>query len=698
MLRSSRIALMTRRTRTRLLTSGGLALATGTLLTAASLLTFFSTAQIRSTDFFFNSRQSEPARSTVIVGIDERSYRELIPRHGMMVNWPRTLYAQALTSLHRAGARVIVFDIFFDAPKPEDHEVVAAIRRTGNVIMPVEAQGPKRLAPQPGLAQEFEVFVRPTRTIQEAAAAEGLVNVTTDPDTVVRSLPLLLQAGDEEVPAIALTAVARFIRRPIVLDGPPTDAFIFGAGRAIPIVEPGRMLINFLGPPSSPEQGGPCTIIPFADVLNGTYNQSLVKDKIVLIGLTIRGLDEASTPTTAEVRMWGVEVLASAIETILGQHYLIPVSPAVTIGLIFLMSLVGTLLVAILRPVGAAIGLLGLLGLYLLAAGVLFDTGIVLNLVYPPSALVLAFAVTLVYRVVFEQAEQRMIRSVMARYLSPAVSQWALKDPDRLKLGGETRTMTVLFSDIRGFTTLSHTLNPQAMVSLLNEYMTAMTDVVFRHDGVLDKYIGDAIMAFWNAPMEQPGHARLACETALDMISKLRELQADWERRGVPRLELGIGINTGPMVVGNMGARARLAYTVLGDAVNVASRLEGLTKVYGTRVVVGEATRAAAGDAYVYRFLDLVAVKGRGEALAVYEVVSRVGQLDPARAVMLKTYERGIELYRTRRWKEAAELFSEALARAPGDGPSALYLRRSADFLETPPPADWDWVFVAHVK
>jgi adenylate cyclase len=286
----------------------------------------------------------------------------------------------------------------------------------------------------------------------------------------------------------------------------------------------------------------------------------------------------------------------------------------------------------------------------------------------------------------------------MARYLSPSVSQWVLKDMDRLKLGGETRTMTVLFCDLRGFTTLAHHLDPQALVALLNEYMTAMTEVIFAHDGVLDKYIGDAIMAFWNAPMSQPDHAGRACETALAMLKRLQELQADWERRKVPALDLGIGINTGPMVVGNMGSRNRLAYTVLGDSVNVASRLEGLSKEYGTRIVIGEATRAAAGASFEYRFLDVVAVKGRSEPLAVYEVLSGAGGLEAVRASVLETYRRGIELYRARRWAEASGLFREILERAPGDGPSSLYLRRSLALQASPPPAEWDGTYIAQVK
>jgi adenylate cyclase len=682
----------------RLLVSTALALAVGALLTAAYHRQFFAAAQVQSTDFLFASRSGEQSQTTVIVGIDQRSYRELLPEYGPLVNWPRSLYATVLDTLREAGARVVVFDIFFDAPKPEDPGLITAMRRAGNVIVPLEAQGPKTLHPRPGVAQEFEIFVSPTASVLSAAVAKGTVNVTTDRDTVVRSIPLLLEANGDVHPALALTTVAQFIRRPTVLDADATDDTVYGAGRAIPLINHGRMLINFLGPPSSPERDGTFTILPFVDVLKGSFKPDIVRDKIVLLGLTIRGVDEFATPTTAETRMWGVELQANIVETILAERYLVPISASTTTILVCAAALIGTWLAALLRPIRAAMGLLGLLILYLLASGVLFDQGTLLNLIYPPGALALGFAVSQVYRLLFEQAQQQMMRDVMARYLSPSVSQWILKRPERLTLGGETRTMTAFFCDLRGFTTLSQAMDPQALVSLLNDYMSAMTEIVFRHDGVLDKYIGDEIMAFWNAPMDQLDHANRACATALDMVQRLHELREQWKVRGSPQLDLGIGINTGPMVVGNMGSRDRLAYTVLGDAVNIASRLQGVNKDYGTRVLVSEATKRAAGDSFVYRFLDHVQVKGRTEPLAVYEVVAYKCKVDPSTDGMLEKYARGIELYQARQWAEAGDLFRELLASHPGDGPSELYLRRTREFAVTPPPPDWSGVTVMKTK
>jgi adenylate cyclase len=339
-----------------------------------------------------------------------------------------------------------------------------------------------------------------------------------------------------------------------------------------------------------------------------------------------------------------------------------------------------------------------LLVLYAIAGAVLFDAGLLLDLVRPPAALVLASAAVLVHRVLFGEAEQRMVRDAMARYLSPAVSRWVLEDPDRLRLGGEMREMTVLFSDLRSFTTLAHTLPPETLVALLNLYRTEMTDLVLRHDGVLAQYAGDAIEAFWNAPMAQPDHARRACAAALDMVARVAQLRPEFARRGWLDLDLGIGINTGPMVVGNMGSRNHLAYTAVGDAVNVAARLEGLSKQYGTRIVIGEATRAAAGDSVVCRSLDLVAVQGREEPLAVFEVVGHADALPPQLAGRLARYHEAIARYRERRWEDAAKLLDALAAEAPDDGPIALYRRRCAALLADPPPPDWNGVYVARTK
>lgn len=604
----------------RLAVSTALAILVGTLLVAALARGLFSTAQVQSTDFLFTRQSEAPSDAVVIVGIDQRSYRELLPRYGPLVNWSRRLYAQGVDRLREAGARVIGLDLFFDAPGQEDPALIASIQKAGNVVFPVEGQGPNRPHPRPGVVQAFDVLVRATPQVAQAAAAEGSVNVTTDRDTVVRSLPLLLQSGDSLVPSFSLAVVSTYVRRRPILDQAPAADAVYGAGRAVPVIDNGRMLINFSGPPSLPGEKGTFQIIPFVDVINGSFDARAVQDKIVLIGLTVRGIDEFATPTTTETGMWGVELQANAIETLLNDQYLTPLPRRWTVTLVYLGAIAGALLAATMGPLRGFIDVAGLLLVYVLASSLAFDRGILLNMIYPIAALLIGFAATQVYRIFFEQAQRELAQELMGRYLSPAVSRWVLEQPDQLRLGGDTRTMTVLFCDLRGFTTLSHSLEPQALVAFINEYMTAMTQVVFRHDGVLDKYIGDEIMAFWNAPKDQPDHASRACRAALDMVGELRRLRASWSQRNLPLLDIGIGINTGPMVVGNMGSRDRLAYTVIGDTVNVASRLQSLNKELGTRILMTEAARTAAGEGFPCRPLEQVKVRGRDERVTIFEI------------------------------------------------------------------------------
>jgi adenylate cyclase len=673
-------------------------LVVGLLLSAAYALNVFSTAQVESTDFLFQARPNRPPTATVIVGIDSGSMREL-ERYGRFSTWPRSLYARVVDNLRAANARVIAFDLLFEIPTEQDDELARSIAAAGNVITPAIAEEPVPGGIAPGRPQQFERFARPVEALRLAASAEGHVNVSTDADGVVRGIPLITDADDEELSALALTTVAKYLRRPRVLDAAPRDGAVAGAARQIPVDGLLRMRVNYLGGPSEAGRPGAFTIVPFADVLENRFDPSLVADKIVVIGMAARGFgDEHSTPSTSRVRMYGVEVHANAVETILRQTYLSAAGPGATVALVWLAAAIPALLLWRLRPVYAALGVVALLLLYMVASSLAFDQGVILNMVYPPFGLILSFVALALYRVVFEQGEQRLIRRTMARYLSPSVTEHVLKDPDLLRLGGELRVMSVLFSDIRGFTTLSHAMDAEALVRLLNEYLGEMTAIVFKHDGVLDKYIGDAVMAFWGAPVDQPDHARRAVATALEMIDRLVELREGWEERGVPQLDIGIGINTGEMVVGNTGAQDHLSYTVLGDTVNVASRLEGLSKLYHVRLIVGDGTREAAGPGFVYRFLDLVAVKGRPEPLPIYQVLGAQERVTDIQRRLLEVYDLGIKLYRSRQWAEAERVFGNAAEIVPDDGPTQVYLGRIAELAESPPPANWDGVFVARTK
>jgi adenylate cyclase len=315
----------------------------------------------------------------------------------------------------------------------------------------------------------------------------------------------------------------------------------------------------------------------------------------------------------------------------------------------------------------------------------------------PMTTLFFTYAGIVSYRFFFEEGEKKKVRSAFSQYIHPGLINQILNRPEALRLGGEEKELTALFADIRGFTTLSERLTPSQLVDLLNEYLSEMTELIFKHWGTLDKYIGDAIMAFWGAPYPQTDHALRACRTGLEMLQALRHLQAAWESRGVPRLEIGVGINTGAMLVGNMGSKRRFNFTVIGDSVNLASRLEGINRQFGTNLIISESTLLQVKDQVVARELDLIRVKGKTQPVKVYELLGLAGDYDQYRDVVGR-FEKGLEAYRSSQWKTAIEMFQEVVRDHPQDGPSLVFIKRCQDLLAQPPEGAWDGVFVMKSK
>jgi adenylate cyclase len=500
-----------------------------------------------------------------------------------------------------------------------------------------------------------------------------------------------VQIGEAPLPALSLPAAAAFLRRPRAYEEIGPQALLF-AGRPIPIDDLAQTRINYGGPPSHrPELIGAPTVpgVSYVDVLNGSFDPAVVSGKTVLVGLTALGFaDDYWAPTSrAGVKMTGVEIHAQAAEMLLQGSFLAQQGVGSTVLATLALSLLTGTLLARWQPVLAGLSALGCLGLYVLAA--LFygwsseqqvqraTTFTILNTVYPGVAMLGTTLAVLLYRIVFEQAEQRATRGAMGKYLSPSVLQEVLRDPAALRLGGQKREMTVLFSDIRGFTSLSEDADPEGLVHFLNEYLTAMTDVVFAQGGVLDKYMGDGIMAFWGAPSDQPDHALRACRAAYDMVHRLGALQEGWEGLGVPPLTVGIGINSGMMTVGNVGSKQRFDYTVVGDAVNLAARLEEANKEYRTRIIVGDETRRRVEGEFVLRSLDLVALRGLTRATAIFELLGIRPEADGLLpAGYLASWEEAVALYREGRYELAQARFERCLGAHPDDGPARIYLER----------------------
>jgi len=321
-----------------------------------------------------------------------------------------------------------------------------------------------------------------------------------------------------------------------------------------------------------------------------------------------------------------------------------------------------------------------------------FLKGSWLNFTIPALTITANVLLVSLYRALIEEKEKRRVRTAFGQYLSPEVVRRLLLNPELVE--PRKTEITVMFSDIRGFTTISEKLDAQELAVFLNQYLSDMTQIVFERRGTLDKYIGDAVMAFWGAPFEEEGHAVLGCQTALDMMAKIHKMQKNWEAQGKPRLDIGIGLNTGVASVGNMGSSLRYGYTALGDSVNLSSRLEGLNKDYGTHILVNETTYLAARNSgFIFRELDLIRVKGKLQPVVIYELVAFSSDLTAEIQTLLDRFCEARELYRQRRWLEAQTAFQSILDQWPNDGPARAYWKRCQEYLFDEPSTNWDGVF-----
>jgi adenylate cyclase len=454
----------------------------------------------------------------------------------------------------------------------------------------------------------------------------------------------------------------------------------------------GRLAINYRGP----ERTYPYYSI--VDVVQRKLPAGTFKDKIVLVGASATGIGDLRTPPYGGITYPGVEVHANAIDNMLNHQALTrgAAQELSDIALILFFGIPVGIWMALVAPRWMWFGLSFLVPLVLIDYGA-FLRGWWLNFSVP--ALTLGSNVLLVslYRALVEEKEKRRIRTAFGQYLSPEVIRRLLRNP---KLVEPKKTeITVMFSDIRGFTTISENLDAQDLALFLNQYLSDMTGLVFEYQGTLDKYIGDAVMAFWGAPFEVDDHALSACNSALKMMQRVREMQTVWKAQGKPQLDIGIGLNSGVASVGNMGSALRYGYTALGDTVNLSSRLEGLNKDYGTHIIVNETTYTATQKAeFVYRELDLIRVKGKTHPVMIYELIGRAGEESAYGSfadlqLRLDQFSRGRNLYRARRWEEAQQVFQIMIDKWPDDGPARTYWKRCQEYLFDEPPSGWDGVF-----
>jgi adenylate cyclase len=531
----------------------------------------------------------------------------------------------------------------------------------------------------------------------ESAEASGYFTLRGDRDGVVRWIPLVVQGGEEFFPPLALSTAWHYLDKPqlmVKVGRYGVDGIQMGE-RFIPTDEKGQLLINYMGPPKTFPH------VSISDILSGEVPSGTFKDRIVLVGATATGTyDVRSTPLSPVYP--GAEIHATVIDNILTQRFMTRPNWSMVYDLLAIVIL-GSLIGIALPWTSALTGLLlaaGLFTLHILVARWLFvDYGAWLNIVYPLLALSTNFLLLTLYYYVTEERERKKIRGTFGHYVAPEVIEEMLKDPEQLELGGEQKVLTVLFSDLQGFTSYSERYSPQQMTELLAEYYARMTEQVFEYQGTLKEYVGDELMAIFGAPFDQTDHAERACAAALAMQEHRHALSEEWVQVGRPRMIARTGVNSGPMLVGNLGSKYRFSYGVLGDDVNLGSRLEGMNKQYGSEILIGENTAELVGGSFLLREIDQVRVVGKKKPTRIYELLGASGKSLPGKKQKaLGTYAAGLEAYRQQCWDEALALFKESLALWPGDGPSQTMAERCQIHRESPPPEDWDGVYEATKK
>lgn len=703
----------------------------------------------RYLDQMFVVRGKRPVSDRiVIVDVDEKSIGEL-------GRWPwnRAIMGEAVRKLHNDyNVKAILFDIIFAEPDPftqfceelitnikenmgiesdtlkcedNDQQLADAIREAKNVVLGYYLSNVEEVPeevveknsgyftsrclstsimgdPEICNIPEYENAIPNLDKIKEASEYMGFFTIEPDNDGMFRRVPLILRYKNEYYPALSLMGLSVYLDKPIIVQ--MGEDLLYNEGKCVsikigeneipmnPSEDKTMYLVNYYGP------GRTFKYISFADVFFGRAEQKELQNKLVIIGVSALGIYDRR-PTAMDSEFPGVEIHANVIENVLNKDYLVRIPFYMHLEALALL-IIGIILSLLLSKTKLQYGILGsvlVIIFYIFGIYFLFTKGYYTKLTISISEMLLLIIVISTFRYITEEKEKGKIRKAFSYYVTKQVVDEIMKDINQLKLGGEKRLLTVFFSDIRGFTTISEKLPPEMLVNLLHEYLNPMTEIIFKYNGTLDKYMGDGIMAIFGAPLHSPDHAINCTKASLEMIDVLKTLREEWKKRGLPDINIGIGINTGEMVVGNMGSNVKFEYTAIGDQVNLGSRLEGTNKEYGTNIIASEGTVKHLNDQFIVRELDFIRVKGKKEPVRIYEIVSEKSILKEI-PKWIATFEEGLKLYREQKFDEAKSKFEETIKLRGEDKPSKVFLERIEIFKTDPPPTDWDGVFTMKTK
>jgi adenylate cyclase len=693
----------------------------------------FKTADYRRMVLTKYDIKKEIPSDIVYVNLDEESLAFVRKTWNSRYPWPTIFYSKMLDYISKGGAKAVLFDFLWDYPSTDlDNEPFAnSITNAGNTIFGcLFDRIPSNRAPTSDDIKRFSLnlktdgsvsiektsrpLVLPFETIYQSTGSIGDVYFFSDSKNLnqTRKNQLIVEYDGNYYPTLALAGylMAKGTRDVEVLKG----KFYIGSGSdrvSIPVDKNGFMWIKYYGPSKSYRNYSIANVINSGvadeEIAEGkdskdniSVDKTVFKDKIVIVCGTAMGLKDLR-PNPFSDNDPGGHFHGSTIDTLMKRDFIVDLyGLQYVLPILFLLCLIGILTGTFISPKRNIPVIVLVLAGFITTSFLLYKANILIEMADSLFTLAISYLAGMLINFIFEIQQKSFIQGAFSQFLAPAVLQKLLKDPSKILVKGEEKELSIFFSDLEGFTTISEKLTPVNLVNALNKYLTAMTNIIVsEQNGYVDKYEGDAIMAFWGAPVDEKDHALKACYSALDNQKRLSEIRNEFAEFGLAEgLKVRIGINTGEVVVGMIGSEKKLNYTVIGDAVNLASRLEGANKEYKTNIMISDKTYALVKDHFIIRELDLLRVKGKLEPTKVYELISRKGELDDKEAEYIGIYLEGLSLYKQKKWDDAAVKFNKVLELKKDDGPSKLYIDRCVKFKSNPPPGNWDGVFVMTSK
>lgn len=683
----------------------------------------------------------------IILEITEDTYQQL-PEDHRRWPWPRSIFANVIENLNEAGVKAIGIDLVMASPdqydKLNDSLLYSAIKKYKNVVVAGQIDISREQIIERVESGEQRSGIGILKKGNEnygnifysADSSIGIVNVPSDFDGVYRAYrPYVFSSVvNKSLPTFSFAVLNKYYKKENLHRATnKEDYFVFGKNN-IPKYTPSSVLINYY----SIQKDVDFKHVKLIDVLDdkdfntideldfdesidtwdnpeyGLLHSGMFRDKIVLIGSTMPE-DKDQLPVSISDKgsgqnlMYGVKLHATMIQNVLDNYHITRQSKALEIIQIILFTILSFYLSSIIKKAGIkktylveiiSVVILAMTALtYLQLSKYLFiNKQFLIVYINPFLAIIFGYFSSTTYNFLKERQQNAIIRGMFGYYVSRELVNELINDPEKLKLGGEKKELSILFSDIVGFSTLSEKMTADELVTLMNEYLSAMTEIVLENKGTLDKYIGDAVMAFWGAPISIKNHALEACKSAIEMRKQVDNMQLDWDKRGIPVIDIRIGINSGEVVVGNMGGEKRFDYTVMGDDVNLASRLEGANKQYNTNIMISDTTYKLVEDFVIARELDTIVVKGKTKPTTTYELIGMADdKIAKLKKLSLSLYYQGLENYKNKNFEEAKNIFTDSVTQT-GDLTSKIYADRCEFYLTNPPAEDWNGVFTMTTK